>query len=276
MSLAPTRSVILRDATNEGRFQHDEYFKQILRPKSVLCTPLVKQGKLTGLLYMENNLTTGASPKTTSRCFACCRRKLRFSLENATLYRRLEQETVARMQLIMDAKLASLSAMMSGVAHELRNPLNFIMNFAESSESILSEMQGQPSLVASLSELERAGLKQDLNDLVTNMGRIRDHGKRANAVIQGMIQHADRPSGSRSAADLNEVLARSIRLACEGYQNRDFKAQVREDTIAPHRHRRGLGARPRAGVPQRGGERAARHAGRASGRAAVRMCRCSR
>jgi signal transduction histidine kinase len=121
------------------------------------------------------------------------------------------------MQLIMDAKLASLGAMVAGIAHEIRNPLNFMINFAAVSEGLTAE-------VNEIVGRERARLDPDalaeLEDALTQLressGRISEHGRRADAIIQSMLQHARRSPGPREAGNLNKTVAKAVRLARGG------------------------------------------------------------
>ena len=88
-------NVVLNDASQEGQFTCDPYIKK-QRPKSVLCTPLVNQGQLTGILYLENNLTTGAFTPDRLEVLKIISSQLAISIENARLYRTLEQKVEDR------------------------------------------------------------------------------------------------------------------------------------------------------------------------------------
>ncbi|MCK5525135.1 MAG: AAA family ATPase [Thiomargarita sp.] len=130
-------NVILHDATQEGHFTQLSYIvKQ--RPKSVLCAPLVNQGQLTGILYLENNLTTGAFTPKRLEVLNLLSSQIAISIENSLLYNNLEQKVSERTQELSDAldhlkmtqaqlveseKMASLGGLVAGVAHEINTPI---------------------------------------------------------------------------------------------------------------------------------------------------------
>jgi signal transduction histidine kinase len=130
-------NVVLNDATQDGNFTRDAYIvKQ--HPKSVLCAPLVNQGQLTGILYLENNLTTGAFTANRLETLNMLSSQIAISIENSLLYNNLEQKVAERTQelsqaldhlkatqaqLVESEKMASLGGLVAGVAHEINTPI---------------------------------------------------------------------------------------------------------------------------------------------------------
>ena len=125
-------NVVLHDATQEGNFTRDVYVVKH-HPKSVLCVPLVNQGQLTGILYLENNLTVGAF--TPERLFVInlLSSQIAISIENSLRTRELEQEIIIRKKAEEAAEAASQAktAFLTNMTHELRTPLNGILGFAQ-------------------------------------------------------------------------------------------------------------------------------------------------
>ncbi|MDM8557215.1 ATP-binding sensor histidine kinase [Candidatus Parabeggiatoa sp. HSG14] len=134
-------NVVLHDATIDGTidgtYQRDAYIVKH-RPKSVLCAPLVNQGQLTGILYLENNLTTGAFTANRLETLNMLSSQIAISIENSLLYNNLEQKVAERTQELSDAlahlkttqsqlveseKMASLGGLVAGVAHEINTPI---------------------------------------------------------------------------------------------------------------------------------------------------------
>ncbi|ADO69077.1 trifunctional serine/threonine-protein kinase/ATP-binding protein/sensor histidine kinase [Stigmatella aurantiaca] len=235
--VARTReSVVLDDASAEGLFTQDPYVVKH-RPRSVLCAPLMSQGKLVALLYLENNHVVGAFTEGRLEVLRLLSAQASLSLQNALLFaqmeeysRTLEQRVEERTcelrskneelgramrhlrdtqkQLVAQEKLASLGTLTAGIAHELKNPLNFINNFAELS---LEFTQDLASALASPPTPElREEQERMLENLEQNVSKIRDHGHRANQIINGMLMHSRELSGRRAAAPLNTVLAESV------------------------------------------------------------------
>lgn len=133
--------------------------------------------------------------------------------KNAELEKVLDDLRRAQDQIVMREKLAALGELTAGVAHEIKNPLNFVKNFAEVSEELLEELNEvlEESREA-ISEDQRGWLDEICQDLTDNLGRIREHGNRADSIVQGMLMMG-RGSGERQLTDLNKLLDEHARLA---------------------------------------------------------------
>jgi predicted ATPase/signal transduction histidine kinase/CheY-like chemotaxis protein len=129
-------SVVLNDAVREGQFTQDSYILTH-QPKSVLCTPLINQGCLVGILYLENNLTTGAFTPDRLEVLQLLSSQAAISIEHAALYTTLEQKVaertleLARAKDAADAANRAKSEFLANMSHELRTPLNAILGFAQ-------------------------------------------------------------------------------------------------------------------------------------------------
>jgi signal transduction histidine kinase len=120
----------------------------------------------------------------------------------------MDQLTRTQNQLIHSEKMASLGQLTAGIAHEIKNPLNFIKNFAEVSVEVADELR--------LAQEEGLEIDDLLDDLKQNASSIANHSKRADEIIFAMMQHAGSTTGQREPADLNKLLDDYINLAYHG------------------------------------------------------------
>ena len=114
-------------------------------------------------------------------------------------------------QLVTQEKLASLGALTAGIAHEIKNPLNFVANFAELSGELLLELKETTApAVAALGDDERAAVDEVGETLRGNLDKIAEHGKRADGIVKSMLEHSRGVSGERRAVDLNALVEEAL------------------------------------------------------------------
>jgi len=131
----------------------------------------------------------------------------------------------AQTQLVQSEKMASLGELTAGIAHEIQNPLNFVNNFSEVSRELIDELKSQKE---KLKKEEQDGI---LNDIDANLEKILHHGKRADAIVKGMLQHSRTSSSQKELTDINALADEYLRLAYHGLRAKDksFNAKFTTD-----------------------------------------------
>jgi PAS domain S-box-containing protein len=128
----------------------------------------------------------------------------------------------AQANLIQAEKMASLGQLTAGIAHEIKNPLNFVNNFANLSVELLDELKETTApAVAALGENKRAEVDETIEMLTGNLEKIAEHGRRADNIVKSMLEHSRGSSGERRSVDLNGLIEEALNLAYHGARAQD-------------------------------------------------------
>ncbi len=193
--------------------------------RALLGVPLLGKDKVEGAIVLTR-LEPGAFPNRQIEILQTFADQASIAIENVRLFDEVQTRTKelaqtienlrsAQDRLIQSEKLASLGQLTAGIAHEIKNPLNFVNNFAGVSRELLDELQ---ELIAKAEPDEK--LKQEIDELTGliegNLEKVVQHGKRADSIVKNMLLHSRQGSGERRPVDLNALLEESLNLAYHG------------------------------------------------------------
>ena len=145
----------------------------------------------------------------------------------------------AQASLIQAEKMASLGQLTAGIAHEIKNPLNFVNNFAGLSVELLDELKETAApAISALDDDKRAEIDDTIKMLSGNLDKITEHGRRADSIVTSMLEHSRGSGGERRSVDLNALIDEALNLAYHGgrAQDQSFNITLERDyadTIAP-------------------------------------------
>lgn len=144
-------------------------------------------------------------------------RTAELSAQKETLQQTLSELKASQLQLVQKEKMASLGELTAGIAHEIQNPLNFVLNFGEINAELVSEIKDRID-----AEKLPTGFTDDINPLVNdfteNLKKILHHGKRADGIVKNMLQHSRKHTGGMELTDLNELADEYLKLSYHGFR----------------------------------------------------------
>ncbi len=211
---------------------------------AVLAVPLLREDKVVGGLVIRRRSEAGFAPTiaTLMQTFAA---QSVLAIENARLFQELAvrgeearrahaaaENALADLRhaqdrLIQAEKMASLGQLTAGIAHEIKNPLNFVNNFAGLSVELLDELKETAApAIAGLAEDERADVDEIVATLTGNLEKIAEHGRRADGIVKSMLEHSRGESGDRRSIDLNGLVEDALNLAYHGARAQDQKFNI--------------------------------------------------
>ena len=188
--------------------------------RALLAVPLLREDKVIGGLVIRR-YTSGGFGDSTATLLQTFAAQCVLAIENARLFRDAERERAAaeaaladlrraQDRLVQSEKMASLGQLTAGIAHEIKNPLNFVNNFAELSVDLLDELHDAvaSNLVAETDEIATL--------LKSNLARIAEHGRRADSIVKNMLLHSRSGPSEHRLIDLNTVVEEALNLAYHG------------------------------------------------------------
>ena len=206
-----------------------------------LGVPIIRDGVVIGGMGMTTANPNGFSEGQIELLNAFAEQAA-IAIASAETFRKLQERTrelsqslddlrTAQDRLVQTEKLASLGQLTAGIAHEIKNPLNFVNNFSALSAELVDEM----TEVFENSALDEAGRRKELDEirelLKSNLEKVVQHGKRADSIVKNMLLHSREGSGERRASDLNALVSESLNLAYHGAraERSDFNITLEQD-----------------------------------------------
>ncbi len=192
---------------------------------AILCVPLMREGIAIGTIALRRIEAHTFTERQVALLQTFADQAV-IAIENVRLFEAEQQHTrelakslvdlrTTQDRLVQTQKLASLGQLTAGIAHEMKNPLNFVNNFSVVSAELIDELQEALEDV-SLIEKKHGEITELMDTLKGNLDKVVQHGKRADAIVKNMLQHSREGSGEHRRVDLNALVEESLNLAWHG------------------------------------------------------------
>jgi GAF domain-containing protein len=193
--------------------------------RTILCVPMLREGIPIGVLVLTRSDVRPFTEKQIELVTTFADQAA-IAIENVRLFESVEartRELTASLQnlretqdrLVQTQKLASLGQLTAGIAHEIKNPLNFVNNFSGLSAELIDELQGALKVLP-IDQKARAEIDELADTLRGNLDKVVQHGKRADAIVRNMLLHSREGSGEHRVVDINSLVEESLNLAYHG------------------------------------------------------------
>ena len=193
--------------------------------RSILIIPLLRPDHIVGALVVRRK-TPGEFPQSTIELLQTFADQAVIAIENVRLFESVEARTrelaqsldnlrTTQDRLVQTEKLASLGQLTAGIAHEIKNPLNFVNNFSGVSAELIDELQNVLSGLT-VDQQARSEITELTDTLRGNLDKVVQHGKRADAIVKNMLLHSREGSGEHRVVDINALVEESLNLAYHG------------------------------------------------------------
>ena len=223
-ALVEGRVVHITDAAADPEYRLVEV-RRLGDYRTILCVPMLREGVPIGLLVLTRSEVQAFTDKQIELVTTFADQAA-IAIENVRLFESVEARTrelakslddlrTAQDRLVQTEKLASLGQLTAGIAHEIKNPLNFVNNFSAVSVELIDELR-EALGGAHLDSKLRAEISEIADTLQGNLDKVVQHGKRADAIVKNMLLHSRQGSGEHRPVDINALVDESLNLAYHG------------------------------------------------------------